>query len=39
MHTGINLEEMSKVGAWISGELRRANESRAGRATLGRLQS
>lgn len=37
MHTGINLEEMSKVGAWISGELGRANESRAGKATLARL--
>jgi hydroxymethylglutaryl-CoA lyase len=38
MHTGINLEEMAKVGAWISGELGRTNESRAGRATLSRLQ-
>ncbi|KAL4956893.1 CLN3 protein-domain-containing protein [Aspergillus filifer] len=33
MHTGIDLEEMSRIGAWISGELGRANESRAGKAT------
>ncbi|CAG8947539.1 unnamed protein product [Penicillium salamii] len=37
MHTGISLEEMSKVGSWISGELGRANDSRAGKATLARL--
>ncbi|RJE21957.1 Hydroxymethylglutaryl-CoA lyase [Aspergillus sclerotialis] len=38
MHTGINLEEMSKIGSWISGELGRFNESRAGKATLARIQ-
>lgn len=38
MHTGINLEEMSKIGSWISGELGRFNESRAGKATFARLQ-
>ncbi|KAE8352663.1 hypothetical protein BDV28DRAFT_122107 [Aspergillus coremiiformis] len=38
MHTGINLEEMSKIGSWISGELDRFNESRAGKATLARIQ-
>jgi isopropylmalate/homocitrate/citramalate synthase len=37
MHTGISLEEMSKIGSWISGELGRANESRAGKATVSRL--
>ncbi|KAL4893102.1 hypothetical protein BDV59DRAFT_32314 [Aspergillus ambiguus] len=37
MHTGISLEEMSRIGAWISSELGRANESRAGKATLARL--
>lgn len=37
MHTGIKLEEMSKIGSWISGELGRYNESRAGKATLARL--
>lgn len=39
MRTGISLEEMSKIGAWISGELGRANDSRAGKATLARHQS
>ncbi|KAL4785171.1 CLN3 protein-domain-containing protein [Aspergillus varians] len=34
MHTGIDLEEMSRIGAWISGELGRFNESRAGKATV-----
>lgn len=38
MHTGINLEEMSRIGSWISGELGRFNESRAGKATLARIQ-
>lgn len=37
MHTGINLEEMSKIGSWISTELGRSNESRAGKATCARL--
>ncbi|PLN78171.1 hypothetical protein BDW42DRAFT_175323 [Aspergillus taichungensis] len=38
MHTGVNLEEMSKIGDWISGELGRANASRAGKAILAKLQ-
>ncbi|KAL3445120.1 CLN3 protein-domain-containing protein [Aspergillus insuetus] len=33
MHTGIDLEEMSRIGAWISDELGRSNDSRAGKAT------
>ncbi|KAL5340763.1 CLN3 protein-domain-containing protein [Aspergillus crustosus] len=33
MHTGIDLEEMSRIGSWISEELGRPNESRAGKAT------
>ncbi|KAJ5598761.1 hypothetical protein N7537_008845 [Penicillium hordei] len=37
MHTGISLDEMSKIGGWISGELGRANDSRVGKATLARL--
>ncbi|CRG88933.1 hydroxymethylglutaryl-CoA lyase [Talaromyces islandicus] len=37
MHTGIDLEEMSRIGSWISGELGRANDSRAGKATVARL--
>ncbi|PGH05754.1 hydroxymethylglutaryl-CoA lyase [Blastomyces parvus] len=39
MRTGVNLEEISKIGAWISNELGRSNDSRAGKATLARLQS
>ncbi|KAL4867730.1 hypothetical protein BDV12DRAFT_117668 [Aspergillus spectabilis] len=39
MHTGIDLEEMSRIGSWISEELGRPNESRAGKATVARLQS
>lgn len=37
MHTGINLEEMSRIGSWISKELGRENDSRAGKATLARI--
>lgn len=36
MHTGIDLEEMARIGSWISEELGRFNESRAGKATLAR---
>lgn len=37
MHTGIDLEEMSRIGSWISDQLGRANDSRAGKATLARI--
>jgi isopropylmalate/homocitrate/citramalate synthase len=37
LHTGIDLVEMARVGAWISEELGRPNDSRAGKATLARL--
>lgn len=37
MHTGISLDEMSRIGTWISGELGRPNDSRAGKATNARL--
>ncbi|KAH8705674.1 hydroxymethylglutaryl-CoA lyase [Talaromyces proteolyticus] len=37
MHTGIDLEEMARIGSWISDELGRANDSRAGKATLARI--
>ncbi|KAL3439381.1 CLN3 protein-domain-containing protein [Aspergillus tetrazonus] len=37
MHTGIDLEEMSRIGQWISDELGRPNESRAGKATIASL--
>lgn len=38
LQTGIDLEKMAEIGSWISGELGRANESRAGKATLARLR-
>lgn len=38
MHTGIDLEEMSRIGSWISKELGRPNDSRAGKATVARLE-
>jgi len=36
METGVDLERVADVGAWISGELGKGNESRAGRAVLAR---
>ncbi|MCJ1464749.1 hypothetical protein MMC07_003362 [Pseudocyphellaria aurata] len=35
--TGVDLEEMSKVGAWISDELGRPNDSRTGKAISSKL--
>jgi len=35
--TGVDLDEVSRIGDWISHEIGRANESRAGKATLARL--
>lgn len=35
--TGIDLEEMSRIGDWITGEIGKGNSSSAGRATLSRL--
>ena len=37
--TDVDLEEMAKIGAWISNELRRANDSRAGKAILAKLEN
>jgi hydroxymethylglutaryl-CoA lyase len=39
IHTGVNLEKMAEIGAWISGELGRKNDSRAGKAILARKQA
>nr|KMM70683.1 hydroxymethylglutaryl-CoA lyase [Coccidioides posadasii RMSCC 3488] len=39
MQTGIDLEEMSRIGDWISKELGRANDSRVGKATVNKLQT
>ena len=37
METGVDIEELSRIGSWISQELGRSNESRAGKAVLARL--
>ena len=37
--TGIDTQEMAKIGAWISEELERPNDTRAGKAILARLRS
>lgn len=39
VQTGVSLEKMAEIGAWISGELGRQNDSRAGKATLARKQA
>ncbi|MCJ1274686.1 hypothetical protein MMC21_002483 [Puttea exsequens] len=36
-HTGVDVEKMAEIGAWISDELQRPNDSRAGKAILARL--
>ncbi|RMZ86866.1 hypothetical protein DV736_g5906, partial [Chaetothyriales sp. CBS 134916] len=38
LETGIDMVQMAEIGQWISGELGKANESRAGKATLARLR-
>ncbi|KAL8904023.1 MAG: hypothetical protein Q9207_003541 [Kuettlingeria erythrocarpa] len=37
--TGIDAEKMAEIGAWISKELDRPNDSRAGKAMLARLRA
>ena len=39
VQTGIDIQKMAAIGKWISAELGRANESRAGKALLARLKS
>jgi hydroxymethylglutaryl-CoA lyase len=39
VETGVDLEEMARIGEWISGELGRANDSRVGKATMARLRA
>ena len=39
VQTGVNLDKMAEIGAWISGELGRKNDSRAGKAILARKQA
>jgi len=36
--TGIDLDEISRIGEWITGEIGKGNNSSAGRATLSRLK-
>ena len=36
--TGIDMIEMAKIGRWITGEIGKPNDSRAGKATLARLE-
>ncbi|MCJ1231702.1 hypothetical protein MMC12_008381 [Toensbergia leucococca] len=37
--TGVDLEKVAEIGAWISKELGRPNDSRAGKAVLAKLSS
>ncbi|EMD69300.1 hypothetical protein GGP41_004698 [Bipolaris sorokiniana] len=37
-NTGVDIEKLAEVGQWISQELGRPNESRAGKATLAKLR-
>ncbi|KAL8736406.1 MAG: hypothetical protein Q9166_000198 [cf. Caloplaca sp. 2 TL-2023] len=37
--TGVNVETMAEIGAWISTELGKENDSRAGKATIARLRT
>ena len=37
--TGVNVEKMAEVGSWISKQLGRQNDSRAGKAVLARLST
>ncbi|KAK0260764.1 hypothetical protein LTS09_004539 [Friedmanniomyces endolithicus] len=36
--TGVDLDEVSRIGGWITGEIGKGNGSSAGRATLSRLR-
>ncbi|KAL9023301.1 MAG: hypothetical protein Q9196_007286 [Gyalolechia fulgens] len=36
--TGVNVDKMAEIGDWISAELGRSNDSRAGKAILARLR-
>jgi len=37
LRTGVDVEMMARIGAWISGQLGRKNDSRAGKALLAKL--
>lgn len=36
--TGVDIEKLAEIGEWISNELGKANESRAGKATLAQMR-
>ncbi|KAH0388364.1 hypothetical protein KCU89_g16870, partial [Aureobasidium melanogenum] len=38
VNTGIDLAEISRIGDWITSEIGKPNESRAGKATLAKLR-
>lgn len=38
MNTGVNLEQLSEIGEWISQELGKSNESSVGKATLAQMR-
>jgi hydroxymethylglutaryl-CoA lyase len=38
LKTGVDMEALSEVGEWISQQIGRANESRAGKATIAQLR-
>ena len=38
-NTGVDLDEVSRIGQWITSTIGKPNESRAGKATLSRLQA
>lgn len=37
VNTGVDMEKVSEIGAWISAELGKGNESRAGKATMAKV--
>ncbi|EMC94906.1 hypothetical protein BAUCODRAFT_34908 [Baudoinia panamericana UAMH 10762] len=37
-NTGVDLEEVSRIGGWITGEIGKGNSSSAGKATMARLR-
>lgn len=38
LETGVDMDELSAIGQWITAEIGKPNESRAGKATLARLE-
>ena len=38
METGVNLDAVSDIGAWITGEIGKSNASSVGKAILGKRQ-